>query len=332
MIHQRYINRKRIYSGPYSDVYLSIDSESQALVCLKVVDIDVRLPPHNIQREISLLKQMKGQKRTLEYLNDYVWLDDIVLVTTYYQFTLDRLLQSKYSRQSTRFNFENPLENTVALKNTLPQESARQLLVGLTQGLVYLQEQGIIHRDLKPSNIFFRDDDIGEPIIGDFGISYDTNGENAGETSSQKYTDVCSGIFKPPELCLGVVDYGYEVDLWSLAIIMTIIYLNDLKSVMSSDEEDAASNDLYLLSRIFSIFGTPHLNKLGSLELYWPEMDNDIYYFKHFEFVEPKPRLAHEHILPRADSRIGEIFTKMTVYQRSKRINAKQMLKLLVDV
>lgn len=328
-IHQRYIERKRIYSGPYSDVYLSVDNETTETVCLKIVDIDIRLPPHNIQREISLLKRMRNRKDILKYLNDYEWMDDRVLVTSYYEFTLDTLLKSKHSRKSTRFNFDQPLDIKLTLKNTLQQQDSRQLLIGLTKGLVYLHELGIIHRDLKPSNIFFRDDNIGEPIIGDFGISFDTNSENQGETNSHKYTDVCSGIFKPPELCLGVVDYCFEVDLWSLAIIMTIIYLNDLKSIMESDEE-ASANDLYLLNKIFSVFGTPHLDNSRPLELYWPEMDNETYYFKHFEFIDPKPRLPNEVIIPRADLKMADIFRKMTVYQRCNRIDAKELLDLLM--
>lgn len=82
-------------------------------------------------------------------------------------------------------------------------------------GLHHLRENGVIHRDLKPENIMLNAD--GYLTIVDFGLAkvFDLG------TYSTMTDDASCGTpgYMAPEV-YGTRDYSFEVDTWSLAIIM----------------------------------------------------------------------------------------------------------------
>ncbi|ODV79794.1 kinase-like protein [Suhomyces tanzawaensis NRRL Y-17324] len=323
--NKRYTNRKRLYSGHYSDVYSAIDSAidttdstTDASVCLKIVDCDVRMKPHDIRHEIGLLKRL-DHPGILAWKDDFIWNDDIVLVTPLYQYDLNGLLD-KHTTRAMRHNLEDPSKSKVVVKNTLPEASIEKIVVGLAQALAYLHDQGIIHRDVKPSNIYFNQS-VAHPVLGDFGISYD---DQSPEPAHAKYTDVGTGIYKAPELCLGVVDYGPEIDGWALGVVMTLLYLRTLESVLEPEEGDeVVINDLYLIHAIFQNFGTPSLD--SSSELYWPEMADDRYYFNKLQF-QPQDRRHLQTLVPRCTKPlVRQTFDKLMTYDRWRRISMKQL-------
>jgi serine/threonine protein kinase len=74
-----------------------------------------------------------------------------------------------------------------------------------------------VHRDLKPENILIEKDAATETIqnvkISDFGLSKIA-------VPGEKMYDSCgTPAYVAPEVLLKV-GYGYEVDLWSLGVIM----------------------------------------------------------------------------------------------------------------
>lgn len=47
----------------------------------------------------------------------------------------------------------------------------KQTLKNILKGLSHLKTQNIIHRDLKPENIIFKNKNLSEPTICDFGLA-----------------------------------------------------------------------------------------------------------------------------------------------------------------
>ena len=88
----QYGTKETIYSGPNAIVYKAIDRESQNIVALKVVDVDLCMKPHDIRREITTLQRIHN-KGVLQFINLYTHDDDIILVTPCYQFDLDQWIK-----------------------------------------------------------------------------------------------------------------------------------------------------------------------------------------------------------------------------------------------
>jgi serine/threonine protein kinase len=86
---------------------------------------------------------------------------------------------------------------------------ARQLL----DGLAHCHALGIVHRDLKPSNLLIGDD--GRLRIADFGLARDTVNNDGRFTN-----EVVTSWYRAPELLLGSVGYGPEIDMWSVGCVI----------------------------------------------------------------------------------------------------------------
>ncbi|EGW33164.1 uncharacterized protein SPAPADRAFT_60473 [Spathaspora passalidarum NRRL Y-27907] len=333
-----YIDKKQIYSSQISDIYSAKDVKTNTTVCLKIVDVDFSIPPHSIKREIQLVKRLSPHPRIIDYVGGLQIDDDIILVTTLYKHNLSELVKlPRYCKRTTKFDFTNGTHAYID-RNIIDESDIKQWLKQMSCGLKYIHNSGIIHRDIKPSNIMFVNDDITQPIIGDFGISYDVNNDiNSGELATEKYIDVCTGIFKSPELLLGITDYLYEIDIWSLAIILTILYSPNFESVLikqdeelSNDEIECVISDLHLLSNIFKTFGTPSVTDVTS-ELYWEELTSKTSHFTKFKLIEHN-RLDDSQLIPRCeDKSIGFLFRKMTKYDRTTRVTSEEIYSELTN-
>ena len=237
---ERYVDRKRIKTESVALIYSAIDTTTNSPVAIKEVDEDLQAKPHDIKREVAFLKQQQSEAKGhnfLEFIDSFQKFDDIFLVTPLYDLDLQSLI-SKYRKKSIAFNLEDPSLNNFVYKNHFPVETATQIFISLTKTLDYLHNKAqIIHRDIKPGNIFFKLSDLNNPIIGDFGTIFDLI-ENKSEVEDDeltlkkgsnhnkilKHTDVCTGIYKPPELCLGKADYNHKIDLWSLGIVIQQLF------------------------------------------------------------------------------------------------------------
>lgn len=333
-----YIDKELIYNSAISDIYTAIDKFNNLPVCLKIVDEDFSLPPHSIHREILILKTLRPHPNIIEYFNDLKIYDDVILVTKLYRYDLSQLIEiTKYCKRTTRFIYGingNLVSNQYTLANEIEEKDIKLWLKSMSSGLEFIHSQGIIHRDIKPSNIFFARDDITQPIIGDFDICYDLKLPPKDEPPMAKYIDVSTGIYKAPELILGITNYEYEIDIWSLGIILTGLYSENFQSVLVKDDKeltnDSHVSDLYLLNQIFENFGTPNLTDFED-ELFCDEYNNENLHFKKFN-LQKYPRKDWDIILPRCnDDLMKEIFTKMIRYDRGKRITSKEILQLMLD-
>lgn len=315
----KYIKDALVYSGPMSDIYKATDPEGNT-VALKIVDLDFVQKPHDFRKEVEILKKLKSDG-VAKYIDSYTIGDDMYLVMPYYAVDMVGLM-THYCKKRTKFDLSDPLNNITVCKNEIPTRKISNLVKSLVSTIDYIHIQRIIHRDLKPANIMFRGlEDLENPVIVDFGISYDLNGANPEEPPNEKVTDIGTGYYKAPELCFGVSDYGPEVDYWSLGIIISYLYSTNCHPcnyvAPSSNERELQPelNDFVLIQGNFEAFGTPTITDKHS-ELYWPKLADPDYHFVKFQY-KPHERKPTQQLLPRCeDMEIHEIFDNLTRYDK----------------
>jgi len=83
----------------------------------------------------------------------------------------------------------------------------------MVSGLKFLHSNRVIHRDMKLGNLFLNEK--MEIKIGDFGLA--TKLEFEGE---KKRTICGTPNYIAPEILDGKVGHSYEVDIWSLGVIL----------------------------------------------------------------------------------------------------------------
>lgn len=308
-----YTRHESIYSGPFCDVYRA--TGPSGVVALKVVDPDFLRAPHDVRREVQLLRKL-SHTNIVPMLDFYETGEDHVIVMPFYGASLEAVV-AHFRRQRTKFDLTGLAPPTYITENRMPAHVLRQIVAGLLNGLAYIHANCVIHRDIKPANILVTSFENFTPVIADFGISYDENAPPTSEPPTHKFTDISLGYYKAPELCLGKANYGSEVDLWSLGIVISYLYSRDgrpANHVKSLDSPSPELNDLVLLLGTFELFGTPDVVDEFS-ETYWPELADPSLHFTKFTYHK-FPRLPVAELLPMCgDENVKSIFSKLTHYR-----------------
>ena len=69
------------------------------------------------------------------------------------------------------------LQEFIDKNGVLNLETSLQITIKLCETLQYCHNKGFLHRDIKPDNIILENDDTENPILIDFGLSFNLNGE-----------------------------------------------------------------------------------------------------------------------------------------------------------
>lgn len=103
-------------------------------------------------------------------------------------------------------------------------DAFRRIALQAAAALQYCHNSNIIHKDIKPSNFFFRDEELTEVVLGDFGISSIMEGGNKKLRTSQARTP----LYAAPEMYNNVIDGVVEItpaaDFYSLGITLMTIW------------------------------------------------------------------------------------------------------------
>jgi serine/threonine protein kinase len=151
----------------------------------------------------------------------------------------------------------------------------RKWMYELSRGLHFLHQNNIWHRDLKPHNLLILSDN--RIVIADFGAArFDV-------IPGGKYTGgITTALWRPPEILLGMTQYGAEVDVFSLGTIFIELYYHTY--IFGANNEDD------ILLRQMSILG--HMT-----EEYWPEMSKYYLYQKYKKFAMTRVNGKFDEVL-----------------------------------
>lgn len=110
------------------------------------------------------------------------------------------------------------LNELLKRRRRLDEIEIRCYLMQMISGVKYLHSHRIIHRDLKLGNLFLTD--RMEEKIGDFGLA--TKLEFEGD---KKRTICGTPNYIAPEIIDGKQGHSYEVDIWSIGVIIYTLAL-----------------------------------------------------------------------------------------------------------
>lgn len=187
----------KIGKGAYSCVHKCIRISDSKEFAVKIIDKSHfdDIDKLNLKNEISILKLVSHP--------NIIHMEGFYESSTHIYFIID-LIESG-----------DLFTNIINRKVYSDIELAKFVKI-LAECLAYLHELGIIHRDIKPENILC-DNITGKLILTDFGLSQMI-------LPNSKLSDVCGTLdYVAPEMLIDK-SYGIETDIWSLGIVIYLLY------------------------------------------------------------------------------------------------------------
>ena len=192
----KYVLGEKLGSGSFGDCYLCVSKEDNKEYAIKIMSKE-KLKEKNIlfylaKSEITIQQNLDSPKivKIKEYIED-----------------------SKYIYIIQEYCKNNALSNLLSKRKYLTEIEVQNYIFQLIQGLYYLHSRKIIHRDIKPNNLLL--DEKLELKIADFGLSKKLY---EGQKLKEK---LGTQVYMAPEIWeLSETGYSFEVDIWSLGIVM----------------------------------------------------------------------------------------------------------------
>ena len=200
LIMKRYEIISILGKGSFGLCCKCYDKENNEYVCIKILK---NLPNSNelSQQEINILNSLNSER--IQQSGHFVIMKD--------NFTFRGHICIVFELLSINLYEEIQNSNYVGFDLSTILKFSIQLLFGL----LILKNKNIIHCDLKPENILLiKKGKTGIKII-DFGSACNIN--------QTQYIYIQSRYYRAPEIILGL-DYGYEIDMWSLGCILCELY------------------------------------------------------------------------------------------------------------
>jgi len=209
-----YMLREKIGDGAFSSVYKCERIEDKKIFAVKIIskeNLDQNSKT-NLKNEISILKLVSHP--------------NIIHMDGFFE-TQDKIFFV------IEFIEDGDLFNNIINRNTFDVYELKKLAKTIAECLAYLHELGIVHRDIKPENILC-DKQSDRLVLTDFGFAHIL-------LPNSKLVDTCGTLdYVAPEI-INSQGYGCETDIWSLGIILYLVYYGKLPFCSDTDTTTAVN-------------------------------------------------------------------------------------------
>ncbi|KAJ8900895.1 hypothetical protein NDN08_000194 [Rhodosorus marinus] len=286
-------------SGSYGDVYRARQKSTGEKVAIK------RISKTKFgKREMKFLRREISITRTLKHPNIVSTLDIFDAKDTLY-------IVMEYMPGGEFFSVLESMGN-------FSERNAAIAMRDIITGVSCLHVHGIIHRDLKPENLLCTSKKWPLNIkIGDFGLAGYTDDE-------RESTPIGTLFYMAPEV-LKREDYGTEVDMWSLGVILYVILSGRIPFYGDTEAE--------CIDRIVhGVYSFP--------EEFWGNVSSDaVSLIRSLLQVDPKKRLTAKATLnhrwvagnAQADALIHQISDKSEMKSMNQRFRSAAFAALSVE-
>ena len=197
---KKYKKIRLLGKGGFARCYELLDEETHQTYAGKIIKKSSLIKSRTKQKLISEIKIHKSVHHE-NIVKFYHYFEDIenvyILIELCYNQTLHELLKRR---------------------KKLTELETQYYVYYIIKALQYLHNLKIIHRDLKLANIFITEN--MQVKLGDFGLA--TQLEFDGE---RKHTLCGTPNYIAPEILEGKTGHSFEVDIWSIGIILYILLI-----------------------------------------------------------------------------------------------------------
>ncbi|CAK5080671.1 unnamed protein product [Meloidogyne enterolobii] len=224
----RYRMTKKVGDGTFGEVSLAIKLDTGDVVAIK------RMKKKFYSWDEAMnLREVKSLKK-LNHPN-IIRLREVIRENDILYFVFEFMQENLYELMKERDRY-------------FPENSIRNIIYQVLQGLSYMHRNGFFHRDMKPENIMCNGTELIK--VADFGLAREIR-------SRPPFTDyVSTRWYRAPEILLRSTFYNSPIDLWALGCIMAELYM--LRPLFPGTSE------LDQIFKIINVLGTPTKEE-------WPE-------------------------------------------------------------
>jgi len=193
--YQDLIWDRHLVHNKYSSVYLAQNKRKDEIYIIKVM--------FNFKKDLTRQKRYKREIK----INSTLTHNNIVKYYGHFVFFNRSLLVTEYMIGG------DIREHQIKAKDLrLEEKVLKNYIKQILSALKYIHQHNIIHRDVKPENMLLSAD-LKTVKLCDFGLSIKKN------TGAVINDAVGTTMYLAPEVVKGY-NYGFEVDIWSLAVCM----------------------------------------------------------------------------------------------------------------